>query len=446
MSLYSDTIFALSSAPGRSALSVIRISGEQAFYVVKKLTKNKIKTFDHRTTSLTSIYCKNNNLIDKVVLAFYCQPNSYTGENLVEITTHGNPVIIDSVFNTLMEFGLRLANPGEFTNRAHSNKKIDLIQAESILTTINAKSQTGVRASLLGVAGKLSKKLEDTKKLLILSLGELEYELDISEVDNRDTVLKRAEKNIRKTVVKIEKLIESHDKTSILTDGAKIVITGAPNVGKSTLLNALTNSERAIVSDTPGTTRDTIESLTYFSNYPVLLIDTAGIRKTKNHVERIGVDKAKKEIIKSNIIFDIQSETKSKNQDTDASKTIKIFNKADLMTKKNKKALQKKDPKCIIISAKHKTGLNKLRKRTISLLNEKTDSTEPFFLSSKRQQTALKRSKEHLEKALKKESLVELEIVAHNLRLALSEFDWVLGKTTTDDILNSVFSGFCVGK
>ena len=145
MSLYSDTIFALSSAPGRSALSVIRISGEQAFYVVKKLTKNKIKTFDHRTTSLTSIYCKNNNLIDKVVLAFYCQPNSYTGENLVEITTHGNPVIIDSVFNTLMEFGLRLANPGEFTNRAHSNKKIDLIQAESILTTINAKSQTGVR-------------------------------------------------------------------------------------------------------------------------------------------------------------------------------------------------------------------------------------------------------------------------------------------------------------
>ena len=446
MSLYNDTIFALSSAPGRSALSVIRISGDRAFSVIKKLTKSKIKNFEHRASVLSHIYSKNNNLIDKVVCVFYCGPNSYTGENLVEITTHGNPIIVGSVFNTLTDFGLRLASPGEFTNRAHSNKKIDLVQAESILSTINAKSQTGVRASLLGVSGKLSNKLQETKKLLVLSLSELEYELDISETDNRENVIKRAKKNIKKTVVKIEKLIESHDKTSILADGARIVITGAPNVGKSTLLNALTDNERAIVADTPGTTRDTIESLTYFSNYPVLLVDTAGIRKTNNKVEKAGVNKAKKEITTSDIVFNIQSDKNNKNQHTDPIKTIKIFNKADLMTEKKKKSLQKKDPSCIVISAKNKTGLNKLKKMSVDLLNKKTDSTEPLFLSSKRQQAALKRSKKHLGEALKEESLVELEIIAHNLRLALNEFDWVLGKTTTDDILNSVFSEFCVGK
>ncbi len=443
---YGDTVFALSSAPGRSALSIIRISGDRAFWVVEKLTKNKVKKFDHRTSIPSNIYNKNNDLIDNVVLGFYCSPNTYTGENLVEITTHGNPVIVDNLFKVLIDLGLRLANPGEFTSRAHTNKKIDLVQAESILSTINAKSQMGVNASLLGVVGKLSNKLMDAKKLLVFSLGELEYELDISETDNKEPVVKRAEKNIKKTIMKMEKLIESHDKASIHNDGAKVVIIGAPNVGKSTLLNALIDNERAIVSSTPGTTRDTIESLTFFSNYPVLLVDTAGIRTTKNQIEKAGIKKTEKEIKTSNIIFNIQSDTKSENIDTNPNKTIKIFNKSDLMSKKEKQSLQKKEPSCVIISAKNKKGLGKLKTKTTKLLSEETKSTEPFFLSSKRQQTALKRAKKHLKRALKKESLNEPEIIAHNIRLSLNEFDWVLGKTTTDDILNSVFSDFCVGK
>ena len=441
-----DTIFALSSTPGRAALSVIRITGEKAFQTIKKITNNKIKDVRHRKSSPLSIYNVNNTLIDKAVLTFFLAPNSYTGENVVEVTTHGNPIIVDNLFNTLRDLGLRLANPGEFTSRAYHNKKIDLIQAESTLSVINAKSKAGVQSSLVGVLGKLSNKLEKIKQLLIVSLGELEYELDISETDNHEKVMDLAKKNIKNTIVEMEKLIKTHNKSSILTDGARVVITGAPNVGKSTLLNTLVGEDRAIVTDSPGTTRDTIDSLTYFSNYPVLLLDTAGIRKTNNKVEKLGIDKAKEETISADIVYNILSNKKNENQKTDKKKTISVYNKSDLMTKNEILKLKKKNPNCVIISAKKKTGITELKLRTEKLLKLKTESNDPLFLSSKRQQTALKKSVKHLKEAIANKSLSELEIIAHNLRLALNEFDWVLGKTTTDDILHNVFANFCVGK
>ena len=445
MILQKDTVYALSSGSGRSALSVVRITGESAFTAIKKITKNKIKKTKHQRAIPCNIYNINNNLIDKVVLSFFCSPNSYTGEDLVEITTHGNPIIVDRLFNTLKNLGLRLANPGEFTSRAYHNKKIDLVQAESTLSVINSRSAAGVQSSLQGIVGNLSNKLEKTKQLLVLSLGELEYELDISETYNNKKAIDRAEKNIKKTILEMEKLIKTHKKSSILSDGARVVIVGAPNVGKSTLLNALIDYEKAIVTNTPGTTRDTIETLTYFSNYPVLLLDTAGIRKTNNKIETIGIEKTKQEIKSADVVFNIQSRKKT-NHKTDTKKTIKIYNKSDLMKKEDVLELQTKKPDCLIISAKKKTGLNELKSKTERLLKSKTESSDSLFLSSKRQENALIKSVEHLKKALTKESLHELEIIAHNLRLALNEFDWVLGKTTTDDILESVFSSFCVGK
>ncbi len=446
MTTHQDTIFALSSTPGRSALSIIRITGKDAFFIIEKMTRNKIRKIKHQASFPSPIYSFNNNLIDKTVLTFYCSPNSYTGEDLVEISTHGNPIIVDNVFDTLKNYGLRLANPGEFTSRAYHNKKIDLVQAESTLSVINARSVAGVKTSLMGVLGKLSNKLEEIKKLLVVSLSELEYELDISETDNNDYVVNKAEKNIKKTISRMEKLIETHNKSSVLNDGARVVITGAPNVGKSTLLNSLIGEERAIVTDIPGTTRDTVEVLTYFSNYPIILLDTAGVRKTKNKIENIGIEKTKQEIVSADIIFNIQSKDGSKNNGEDTKKTIKIYNKSDLMTKKEILELQSREPSCVIVSAKNKNGLTELISKTEKLLKLKTESSESLFLSSKRQQTALIRSVKHLKKTLTKENIHEIEIIAHNLRLALSEFDWVLGKTTTDDILDNVFSNFCVGK
>ena len=440
-----DTIFALSSNPGRSALSVVRVTGDLALYTIKKLTKDKIKEFKHRVSHPTSIYNINNNLIDKSVITYYGAPNSYTGEDLVEISTHGNPIIVDNLFNTLKRLGLRLANPGEFTSRAYHNKKIDLVQAESTLSVINAKSKAGVQTSLRGVIGKLSSRLEKTKQQLIKTLAELEYELDVSEKDNNENVAKMTIKNINTAISEMERLIETHNKSSVLNNGARVAIVGAPNVGKSTLLNALVDSEKAIVTNIPGTTRDTIESLTYFSNYPVLLIDTAGIRETKDKIESLGIEKTKEEILSADIIYNIQSRKKT-NQKTNTKKTIKIYSKSDLMTKKEILLLRSKKPDCVIISAKNKTGLDELKLKTERFLKLKTESTESVFLSSKRQQTALIKSVKHLKRALTKESLNEVEIIAHNIRLALNEFDWVLGKTTTNDILENVFSNFCVGK
>ena len=445
MSTQQDTIYALSSTPGRSAISIIRISGEKTFHAIDTITRGKISKPKHQTAYPCAIYSINNNLIDKVITTVYCSPNSYTGENLAEITTHGNPIIVDRLFNTLRGLGLRLANPGEFTSRAYHNKKIDLIQAESILSIINAKSKAGVQSSLRGVAGKLSNKLKKTKHQLVLSLADLEYELDISEVDNNRIVVEKVVEKTKAIILEMEKLIKTHDISSILTDGAKVVITGAPNVGKSTLLNALIGHERAIVTDIPGTTRDTVESLTYFSNYPVLLTDTAGLRETNNKIENIGIKKTKMETLSADVIYNLQSNNK-KNHKTDPEKTINIYNKSDLMTKSEITELQKKKPDCLIISAKNKIGLNRLRSRTEALLKLKTDSNDSLFLSSKRQQAALARSVKHLKNATCEESLLEIELIAHNLRLALSEFDWVLGKTTTEDILESLFSNFCVGK
>tara|TARA_Y100000768_G_scaffold374189_1_gene343655 strand:- start:1714 stop:3051 length:1338 start_codon:yes stop_codon:yes gene_type:complete len=445
MTKQQETIYALSSTPGRSALSIIRVTGQDTFLIIEKITKNNIKEIKHQKSKPCYIYNINNDLIDKSVLTFYCSPNSYTGEDLVEITTHGNPIIVNNLFNTLKDFGARLANPGEFTSRAYHNNKIDLVQAESTLSVINAKSKAGVESSLRGVVGKLSNRLKKIKNQLVLLLSELEYELDISETDNNKTVVNTAVKNINTTIIEMEKLVKTYNKSSILNDGARVAIVGAPNVGKSTLLNALIDDERAIVTDIPGTTRDTIESLTYFSNYPVILLDTAGIRETKDKIENIGIGKTMKEILSADIIYNIQSSKKT-NIKTDTKKTIKIYNKSDLMTKKEILELQTNKPSCVVVSAKDKSGLTELRSKTEEILKLKTTSTESLFLSSKRQQAALTTSIKHLKKALVKESLVEIEIIAHNLRLALNEFDWVLGKTTTDEILKNVFTNFCVGK
>ena len=446
MNQIEDTIFALSSPPGRSAISIIRVSGKDTFKAMKKLTKKNICEIKIRKTFLSNIYNINNNLIDRGVVVLYQEPNSYTGENLAEISTHGNPVIVDSIFDTLTKLNLRLANPGEFTSRAYHNNKIDLIQAESTLSVINAKSLIGVQSSLLGVHGQLTKRLQKVRNLIVLSLAELEYELDISESDNKDLAINKAKKTTETVIKDIVKLIKTHEKSSIYTEGAKVVIVGEPNVGKSTLLNSLTNQDKAIVTDVPGTTRDTIESHVYFSNYPVLLIDTAGLRKTKNKIENIGITKTKQEILSADVVYNLQNNTLKKAHKTDPSKTIVVFNKSDLMTRKEKEELQRKRPEGILISAKNKDGLDKLKTKTEKILRLKTGSNESLFLSSKRQQAALIKSKEHLAIAIKKDSLSELEVVAHNLRMALNEFDWVLGKTTTDELLNSVFSNFCVGK
>ena len=296
MSNKGETFYALSSAPGRSAISSIRISGPRCLEVTSKLTKKNKNLFKHKKAIVVNIYNINNNLIDKSVVVYFKGPNSYTGDDLVEIQTHGNPKIIQILFNELNRLGLRLADPGEFTRTAYLNKKLDLIQAESVANLINAQTNKGISLSLQNVFGHLSTKLIELKNFLVSALEIIEYELDMSDEDNSEPIRKKTIITIRDSLIFVGDLLTSHESAKVLSDGARIAIVGSPNSGKSTLFNSLLNYQRAIVTNSPGTTRDTIEESLYISNYSVLLIDTAGIRKTTNRVELAGIEKSNHEI------------------------------------------------------------------------------------------------------------------------------------------------------
>ena len=438
----------MSSAPGRSATSSIRMSGQLSLESLSKLTKMETKKFTHGKTVVSSIYNKNNHLIDNVIVVYYQAPNSYTGEDVVEIHTHGNPLIVKAVFDELSGFGLSIAEPGEFTRNAYLNNKIDLIQAEAVFSLINAQTHRGVALSINNTAGKLSAHLKTLRISLINALSHLEYELDISELDNHPKTIKTVSKEIKKNKKLVKKLIKSYNASKLLHDGIRIVIVGPPNVGKSTLFNALLGHDRAIVSDQPGTTRDFIDETIQIANYSILLVDTAGIRKTKKTIEKEGINKTKLEIESADLIYQIldpTTKTKTESLPTDAP-TITIYNKLDLLSKQQKKALIKTDKQALLLSAKFGTGIDTLIQETAKIIESSTIQKENIYLTTKRQHTILLKVLRALKSSSNTATQNQLELISIHLKEAIEQFDWLVGKTTPDDILNTIFSRFCVGK
>ena len=442
------TYFALSSPPGNSATSNIRISGPQSLESLSKLTKIKPDKFLHRKTVVCNIYNKNNILIDKAVVVYYQAPNSYTGEDVAEIHPHGNPLIVEIIFEELIGFGLVIAEPGEFTRNAYLNNKIDLIQAEAVFSLINAKTNRGVALSINNAAGALSSQLKKLRLSLIDALSHVEYELDISEMDSHTETISTVSEEIRKNKKTIKKLIKSYKASRFLQAGIKIVIVGAPNVGKSTLFNALLNQDRAIVSKQPGTTRDLIDGTSQIANYSVRFVDTAGIRKTKKTIEKEGIKRTKLEIEEADLIYQILDPTTktTANIVSTTTETITIYNKLDLLTEHKKRSLIKKNAGAIFLSAKFGTGIGALKRKTKKTIEANTTQKESIYLTSKRQQTILLNALVALRKASKNETKTRLELISVHLREAIEQFDWLVGKTTPDDVLNTIFSQFCVGK
>ena len=439
-----ETYFALSTPNGRSATATIRISGPNSKNTILKLFKNKNKNLKPGFNHVVALYNKNNDLIDKCVVVFYKNPKSFTGDDMVEIHTHGNPVIIETISKELLEHNIRHAEAGEFTRAAVLNNKIDLIQAESLLSLINAKSMAGVQISNTNLTGALTERFKKMRELLIKTLGLLEYELDISETDNQKEISDQALRSLKKIHKKTDALILSTTSARINIDGARIVIFGEPNVGKSSVFNALLNYKRSIVTEIAGTTRDSIQERLNIGKHNTVLIDTAGIRNTKDRVEQLGIERSNEEIKNADILLNIVDTTK--NTDNKKQKNqITVLNKIDLLSMVQKGETKNTNTKTVFVSAKNGTGINLLIKKIEEKLSTITKHNQNEHITSQRQEQLLIKVNKTILPIIKHQE-TNIEIIAHHIKEAIGHFDHLLGKTSVDDVLDDVFSNFCVGK
>jgi len=442
-----DTYYALSTPRGISATATVRISGPEAINTISTITNKTNDYFLNKKSFVLDLFNKNNSLIDKCVVVCYRKPRSYTGENMVEIHTHGNPTIIKNLFNCLSAHGLRIATPGEFTRTAYKNNKIDLVQAESVFNLINSQTSGGIDLSLNNLGGVLSKEFSSIKKRLIRTLSLIEYELDISETDNIKKTKTTVFNDLKNSQKRINKLIKTHKTASVISDGSRVVLAGETNVGKSTLFNTLLNHERSIVTHLPGTTRDVIESSLTTGGFSIVIVDTAGIRKTKNPVEAVGVKKTILELNSADLIVSIVDSLSSigKTKTPKNTPVIFVYNKTDLLSKKELISVYKNKKINCFISAKTKKGVKELLRLIEKTLEQNLPKTEGFYITTQRQKEVLVSIKKIL-KTLTGFKTFDLEVFALEIKTAIDQFDWLLGKTTPDTVLDEVFSLFCVGK
>jgi len=435
-----DTIVAQATPFGHSGVALVRLSGQGSVKIVKKLTggsslKNRVSTF-------SKILSPNNDVIDRALITFFRAPASYTGENVVEITPHGNPAIVENIIETICTYGGRIADPGEFTKRAFINGKLDLVQVEAVAALINSKSKEAALAQQKIAAGALSKKINEIKDLLVSTLALVENEIDISEELMGEQAIASVKTNLIKTKDLIGGLLETYRLGKMLFEGLDVIIVGKTNVGKSTLFNALVKKDVSIVNQEPGTTRNLIESRVLIDGAVIRVVDTAGVRKTKNPVEKEGLERAKLRAKKADLILHLIDDPAKAVTIKKTKKKLIILTKSDL-----RKNLDEKN-NIIHISAKTGLGVGGLLNKIKGSLGITSLSTDTTYLSTLRQKRALSLSGKPLERAISSVGVdpVDLSTLAFDIRESLNQIDSILGKTTADEILNTIFTSFCVGK
>ena len=430
-----STVVACSTPFGSSAIAVVRISGPKAKKIVSLLQK-KEKNPKHNTPFLSSFLDEKGEVFDEGVINLFLAPNSYTGEDLAEISCHGNPIIIEKIVSLSCLYGCRIAEPGEFTKKAYLNNKMDLSQAEAVSSLIASKSLAGTKLSYKNLGGELADQILSIKNNIISIIGEFEFNLDISEEDLQPGLIKDSIKKIGLLEKKLSSALGGFKKTNLLTVGASVVIAGPTNAGKSTLFNRLLDEERAITSSIPGTTRDVLQDTINLRGVPVVLKDTAGIRKTKNVIEKIGMDKTSKQISSADVVIFLGKKPK---KEGDSGRFIYVLNKVDL----KKKFSGDYDIK---ISALKGKNIKELTGMVLNLLSDQGKDSN-IILTSKRQVENIVGARKFLKKSLMALKRGEsLELVVEDLNSSLSFLDNITKKTTKDDILSSIFSSFCVGK
>ena len=451
-----DTIIALATPQGVGAIAVLRISGVDAIKVTNAVFFGKnLEEQPSHTIHLGTIR-DGEKIIDEVLVSLFVGPRSFTKENVVEISTHGSSYIINQVLKLFVRMGVRLAKPGEFTQRAFLNGQFDLAQAEAVADLIHADSESSHQAALNQMRGGFSSEIQELRNQLIHFASMIELELDFSEEDvefvSRDGLRQLVERILRL----VEELILSFDLGNVIKNGVPTVIAGKPNAGKSTLLNALLNEEKAIVSDIAGTTRDFIEDELSLGGVIFRFIDTAGLRETTDTIEAIGVSRTQEKMRTASLIlylFDL-SDTDLIEVERDLNKLdnlgvpyLKVGNKLDAAKDNIVNKLQALHPDMLFISAGNKENLELLKNRILELVNLDKFRTGNTVITNVRHYDSLTKTRESLLEVLGGlDQLVTNDFLAMDIRRALHNLGEITGEVTTDDLLANIFSKFCIGK
>ena len=442
--------YALSTPPGISGIAVVRVSGSGALQIGNQITRTVIDK--PRSALLKSFYDQKGDLIDEGILIWYPEGQSYTGDHLIEIHTHGSKAVINKILDDLEDRkDCRLAEPGEFTKTAYLNNRINLYEAESIADLLQAETEAQ-RIQALRLKNS-SPKFIDWRETVLDVLSKTEASIDFSEEDLPATILKDNEKKIKLIVSEIDEMLDE-SMGEIIRDGYKIAIIGAPNAGKSSFLNLLIKREAAIVSSVKGTTRDIIEIKYNINNYPVILTDTAGIRKAKNKIEKIGVElalNASKEANLDLLIIDGSEKKIPRNVlKLISDKSFVVLNKTDKKNYSSKKIIKElknyKFKDLVEISIKNKNGINKLNSKLKNLISRIDTEQSTTLISRARHRSLLKKCSDRLHDYLKIKETNEIEKAAEDLRLASNSLGHIVGFIGVEEILGKIFKDFCIGK
>ena len=437
-----DTIVSLITPPLKGAVAVIRISGERTLEFVQEIFSRKIEKSHY---VYYGYILNKEEKVDEVMLSYFKGPKSFTGEDVIEISCHGSMLIVDQIISLLLSKGCRLAERGEFTSRAFYNGRIDLVQAEAVNSLINAQTNEAKQISLFALNGQTSSLLYPVKEHLADILSLIEVNIDYPEYEDVEEMTHEKMINeLGELIETVSNLIRDGEKSKLITEGINVSIVGRPNVGKSSLLNALVKKEKAIVTNIPGTTRDIVEGQININGLMINLLDTAGIREASDEVEKIGIERSKESIEKADLVILVLESNKMTEEDkelleyTKNKQRIIVYNKKDLVEDTNKEG--------IYISAKNhdiKELENEISKTfALDKLNALTPS-----LSSSREIGLLNKAKDALIQALEEAKMyISLDLISVNVKLAYDSIRNILGEEVKTDLSEEIFSRFCVGK
>ena len=451
-----DTICAISTSGGIGAISIVRVSGDESINIVNKIFKGKDLTkVDSHTINYGHIM-ENNNVVDEVLVSVMKAPKTFTTEDIVEINTHGGIAPTNKVLELLLENGCRLAEPGEFTKRAFLNGRIDLLEAEAVMDMIDSKTETQRKMAACGISGKTSDLINELRNDMVQIISNINVNIDYPEYDDVDIITNDILiPKITNLKDKITKILKESENGKIIKDGIKTAIIGKPNVGKSSLLNALLEEDKAIVTDIAGTTRDIVEGQISINGILLNMIDTAGIRETEDVIESIGVEKSKKIMDEADLVLFMLNNNEEITEDLIELSTklvdkkyLVLINKNDLETKLDISKLNIDKNKIINLSIINNQGIDELKEKIIELFNiNEIERKDPTYLSNTRSISILKRclkKVEEIEESLKNN--MPIDMIELDIKAIWEELGTINGTTYEEELLDEMFKRFCLGK